>query len=72
MTCHGDRDRFSLRCFGGDRGHQQQQLVGGRGLVRSMEVEDLSEAEAAEELEALAQEIAAHDVRYYRVIVSWS
>lgn len=64
------RGRFSLRCFGGDGSHHQQQQAGGRGLLRSREVGDLSEAEAAEELEAIAREIAAHDVRYYQVSVS--
>ena len=39
---------------------------GGRGGVRFKEVGSLSEAEAAEELAALAEEIAAHDLRYYQ------
>ena len=36
------------------------------GAVRFREAGSLSEAEAAVELVALAEEIAAHDLRYYQ------
>lgn len=61
----GNEKEWRLSEHGG--GGVEAEKPGGAARLRHREVSSLAETEAAAELKALAEEIDAHDARYYLV-----